>query len=400
MVRYFLPVFLLLVGMVIVTGRVDPPSEVIMDCKNLSNILKWVYNEDKKDLLFRIDIRALYSEDAEGFRNLSWVNATAREADVSFLSDTIEQYRITVKAVMGTNESDPSPARGLTFSYNKVAPVDYTCFFDLPSVNVTEQPHDKIQWRFKHPWLLYHQKLGKKRRMHNTQTKLPPFNYKVVLVNQMPHEFDCNEAVCVEEIPVDPAHEKHCVHIEGNLKQMVVKGNGEYCSQRLIPPDYTYIYMLVALLVITAVAGVIIMVFYKKTRPSTQTQSPNSMNFSRPLDQRIVEPENEDINILDHEAASPTPLLTRAEDRVAVDHVVAPPDPEDFRLPIRPLLNDPDSLVNVQVDQVNEENSAYRQGSVLDEDGYMPRPAVEDLPDEEGYRGAADLEHCSASGRT
>ncbi|MEQ2213118.1 hypothetical protein XENOCAPTIV_010018, partial [Xenoophorus captivus] len=70
-------------------------------------------------------------------------------------------YFLTLKAVLGKNESVPSPTDGLTFSYFHSSLEGQKCkgLLDLPPVNVTPEPHH-IQFQFKHPWLLYKEGLS------------------------------------------------------------------------------------------------------------------------------------------------------------------------------------------------------------------------------------------------
>uniref|UniRef100_A0A672JJB0 Uncharacterized protein n=1 Tax=Salarias fasciatus TaxID=181472 RepID=A0A672JJB0_SALFA len=206
-------------------STVEPPANVTLHCQSMNNVLKWDYDQITPGL---------------SFRNVSWVEAPAREADLSFLSDPSEAYFLTVTAVDGDQESDPSPSEdGITFSYFKDADVNHICFVELPSVNVTAQPHDSVLLRFQHPWLMLHREvLGdrpaktRKKKSHDAllSDDLPVFDYRVAIVNQ-------EEEVCEESLPVDPQQKEHCLTISGDLEQMVVKGDQVYCALPFeIPP--------------------------------------------------------------------------------------------------------------------------------------------------------------------
>lgn len=67
-------------------------------------------------------------------------------------------------------------------------------YLDIPPVNVTAVEDDKVQFRFIHPWVFYHQNLltrskskPQKKKRHDalTSENLPLFLYEVKIFNQV-----------------------------------------------------------------------------------------------------------------------------------------------------------------------------------------------------------------------
>uniref|UniRef100_A0A3Q1FZW0 Uncharacterized LOC110967655 n=1 Tax=Acanthochromis polyacanthus TaxID=80966 RepID=A0A3Q1FZW0_9TELE len=274
------PVSLFAVWITVVTALVEPPGNVTLHCHNLTNILKWDYNQLTPGVKFRVDIQP-YKGAAENFL----VEPSDLQAELPPLIDPREEFYVTVTAVMGEEESEPSPSDGLIFTYSQESLVEKKCVVDLPSVNVTIQPHDQIEFRFEHPWLLYKKKLrgggeskSKQRRSHDAlrSERLPLFTYKVMVVNQgkQPHSDYCEERVCTNTLPVDAAKKEHCLTINGEMNLISVKSNQEFCAQPGEAPSYDYIYVIVSVLVLIPVAAIGFMVYHKRTRPLSSTPAP------------------------------------------------------------------------------------------------------------------------------
>ncbi|XP_029963041.1 growth/differentiation factor 10b [Salarias fasciatus] len=403
------PVSCLVLWMSVVAASVEPPANVTLHCQSMNNVLKWDYDQITPGLRFRVDIGAYYKTNVDGFRNVSWVEAPAREADLSFLSDPSEAYFLTVTAVDGDQESDPSPSEdGITFSYFKDADVNHICFVELPSVNVTAQPHDSVLLRFQHPWLMLHREvLGdrpaktRKKKSHDAllSDDLPVFDYRVAIVNQEKqdhHSYLCEEEVCEESLPVDPQQKEHCLTISGDLEQMVVKGDQVYCALPFeIPPsdDHTYTFVFVAVGLLTVVlALVLLMYFRKKTKAYSET--PDPLIFSSPSSPRTLEVEPSTLTGVEVVASTP---LTEVEPDVPDFIAFTPPatDSSDYTHRRRLGLPSEDEGVSndIEEERPGGEESAYMHGG-LDEDdvpsSYEPRGVqvqLEPGDTAEGYRG-------------
>lgn len=232
------PVSLFLAWISVVTAIVEPPANVTLHCHNLTSILVWDYNQLTPGIRFRVSLLQY-----NGIVHELWVEPPDLQADLSLVSNHTEEYLITVTAVMGENESYPSPSEdGIAFTYREDSVAPQKCFVDLPSVTVTAQPDHQVQFSFEHPWLFYKQKLqdggkSRKRKSYDVQTsdQLPVFTYNVMLINQgkPSHRYTCEHSVCTKTLPVDAAKKEHCLKINGELKHMSVKSKQEYCAVAL-----------------------------------------------------------------------------------------------------------------------------------------------------------------------
>uniref|UniRef100_A0A3P8S2D3 Fibronectin type-III domain-containing protein n=1 Tax=Amphiprion percula TaxID=161767 RepID=A0A3P8S2D3_AMPPE len=355
-----------------------PPVNVTLHCHNLTNILKWDYNQLTPGVTFRVDIKPYV-----GFV-FHFVHPPDLQVELPPLTDPSIEFYVTVTALMGEEKSEPDPSEdGITFSYFKDSSANQKCFVDLPSVNVTTQPHDQVQFSFEHPWLLYKKKLRdggqskfKKRRRHDP-----------------PHSYDCEERVCTSTLPVDAAKKKHCLKINGEMNLMSVQSNQEYCAQAGEAPSYDYIYVIVSVLVLIPLAAVGFMVYRKKTRPPSSIPTPLTMRPFHEYPDSIQE-------VL---PASPTPLLTpTAEQDGRGFTAVAPYD--DMRFPIGMTPEDKEGVSDVtEQGEPNVEGSEYMGGGHLEEpdagrSAYESRSpvTVELSPGEtaEGYRGGRERFPC------
>ncbi|XP_028458983.1 interferon gamma receptor 1-like isoform X2 [Perca flavescens] len=393
----FHPFFLFVGVFQAVVAHVEPPINATLHCHNLHNVLKWSYDQLSPGLRFRINISAVLS--LNGAPNVVWVDPPAeppaeQQVDLSFLSDPSNEYLVTVTAVMGQNESISAPQDGIIFSYFKDSTEGLKCFVDFPPVNVTAQPGDTVLVRFTHPWLVYRHKLQKSkntnpRSRRSSDAPLPVFHYDVMTTNQH-YRWKCVERVCEEKLPVDSAQKKHCLTMSGELKKILVQGTQEYCVHPVEEsPSYIVHICIVGILLLgSAVAFVIFMVYRKKTMPLTSL--PNSMTFKSKVKQWTVGLVQETVSVPEVEATSPTPLLLTEENEFTAT-VTSTTEPE-LRLPIG--VSTEDERVSDEVEVGNDEGPGYMQGSNFDEDeapsGYESRPVlVEFAPGElaEGYRG-------------
>ncbi|XP_032396878.1 growth/differentiation factor 10b isoform X2 [Etheostoma spectabile] len=377
----FHPVFLFLFQAVV--ANVEPPTNLTLHCHNMHNVLKWSYDQILPGLRFRVDIAA-----TSGDPSFVWVDPPAElQADLWFLSDPTNAYFLTVTAVMGQNESDPTP--GIIFSYFKDSPEGQKCYVDFPSVNVTAQPDYTVLLRFTHPWLVYRRRrMTKSRFKKSHEPQLPPFDYYVTITNQ---HYRCVESVCEEKLSVDSAQKTHCLKMNGELEKMLVQETKEYCFDVPTgnpPSSLVPLYVVGSLVAVTAVAFIIFMVYRKKTKPLTSI--PNSMTFKSKVKQWTVGLVQETVNVPEVEATSPTPLmLTEEKEFIAT---VTPSTESELRLPIG--VTTEDESVSDDVEVGIDEGPGYMAGSKLDEDeapsGYESRPVLVELaPGElaEGYRG-------------
>ncbi|XP_034753456.1 interferon gamma receptor 1-like isoform X2 [Etheostoma cragini] len=378
----FHPVFLFLFQAVV--ANVEPPTNLTLHCHNMHNILKWSYDQLLPGLRFRVDIGAL-----SGDPSFVWVVPPAElQANLSNLTDPTDAYFVTVTAVMGQNESTPTP--GIIFSYFKDNPEGQKCYVDFPSVSVTAHPDYTVLLRFTHPWLLYRlqmRKWNKPRFKKSSEPQLPPFDYYVTLTNQ---HYRCVERVCEEKLSVDAAQKKHCLKMNGELEKMLVQETKEYCFDVPTgnsPNNLVSVYVVGGLLAAIAGALIISMVYRKKTRPLTSI--PNSMTFKSKVKQWTVRLVQETVTVPEVEAISPTPLMLTEEQEFAA--TVTPSTESELRLPIG--VTTEDESVSDDVEVGIDEGPGYMAGSKLDEDeapsGYESRPVLVELaPGElaEGYR--------------
>uniref|UniRef100_A0A1A7YGV1 Fibronectin type-III domain-containing protein n=1 Tax=Iconisemion striatum TaxID=60296 RepID=A0A1A7YGV1_9TELE len=399
-IHTILPFFLL--GTDFLFAYVAPPTNVTLHCHNLQNLLEWDYDQMLPGLKFRVDIKSDY--DLKNCQRVVWVDQPPLQANLSYLSNPNAEYFLTVTAVIGQNESDPSS--GIVFSYFHGSLVKQKCSLDLPPVNVTLLPDDHVQLSFEHPWLLYHEKLficeSPKKKKH-----LPVFKFKVTVgQREHHHTYECTDHVCEEKLRegcvhskncTEAAQKKHCLQIKGELEKMQVKSK-QSCT---LPPTRltsaghdtgVVVAIVLVLLAAAAVACVTIMVVIKKTRPSSDLP-PSILHNSR-SNQPTMLMVKEPITAVE-QPSSPTPLLTnidRNEDEEFI-HVGNGSTEQDFRMPIGITSNDHDG-------NMNNRQSEYMKGSNLEEEEgeesetpscpYERRAVVVELaPDEraDGYRG-------------
>ncbi|NP_001347764.1 interferon gamma receptor 1-like isoform X1 [Stegastes partitus] len=382
------PVAFLLAWITVAAGLVEPPANVTLYCHNLTNKLMWDYNQLTPGLKFHVHIQP-YDGDAQEL----WVEPPDLQADLSFLPSETAEFFLTVSAVMGENRSSPSPEDGIVLTYSTVSLVQHDCYLDLPPVNVTIQPHDQVHVSFEHPWLFYKPK-RRNRKSHDAQIseRLPNFSYEIMLMDQgkWSHHSSCKDSVCESKLPVHVAKKTHCLKINGELKRMHVKSKQEYCTSTLEEtPFHYYIYIIVAVVVLIALAAIFSMVYRKKTRPTLSL--PSAMTFGDKMinsTNRTMGPVQEQVDPC--EPSSPTPLLPDLKE----DEKEFPPARDyDLRLPIGVSPLDEGVPDDRETGEPNVEGSEYMQGNNLEDGsdtGYEKRPVFVNLaPDEtaEGYRG-------------
>uniref|UniRef100_A0A1A8I3Z9 Fibronectin type-III domain-containing protein n=2 Tax=Nothobranchius kuhntae TaxID=321403 RepID=A0A1A8I3Z9_NOTKU len=397
------PLFLL--GTDFLFANVVPPKNVTLHCHNLQNLLEWDYDQMLPGLRFRVDIKSDYG--LKSCPGVVWVDQPPLQANLSFLSNPNAGYVLTVTAVIGQNESSPSSAIFFSYFYESLA--SQKCSLDLPPVSVNLLPDDHVQLRFEHPWLLYHEKLficesQKKKK----KERLPVFKYKVTVgKREHHHTFECEDRECEAKLRdgcvhrsncTEAAQKKHCLRIKGELEKMQVKSQ-QSCT---LPPAEgssaglnTGITVTIGLVLLAAagLAVIAIMVFIKKTRPSSDL--PTSILPSSRSNQSTMLMDSEPMATV--QPSSPTPLLTNIDENDAEEfiHVGNGSTEQDFRIPIGITPNGHDG-------NMNNKKSEYLQGSKLEEgeeeeeEGenlscpYERRPVpVELAPDErtEGYCG-------------
>ncbi|XP_035519264.1 interferon gamma receptor 1-like [Morone saxatilis] len=386
LVKYH-PVFILLLCLRAVAAHVEPPANVTLACHNLHNVLKWSYDQFVPGLVFKVTIRSVSS-----YPVVLLVSPPSLQANVS-ISDIGSDYFLTVSAVIGQNESDEAPPGGIIFSYFLSSPAQQKCSVDFPPVTVTAQQDGPVHFQFKHPWLLYSQRLAKNSKSADEEF-LPEFQYDVVLANQedLSQRFYCEDDVCEGNLTVVSALEKLCLKFSGEMEKVSVQATGESCTVPVRrPPDERkdYVYVIISLLISAAFAFVIFMVYRKKTNASS-SNFPKVMTITNTLKQIIVQ---------DVEPISPTPLLSNGtvekKEREFPPTPISSPDYEG-RLPIG-VSTKADECDVVEVG--TEEGPGYMPGSNLEEDdaqsvseppsGYEKRSVLVDLGSDdqaEGYR--------------
>ncbi|KAL3050537.1 hypothetical protein OYC64_012546 [Pagothenia borchgrevinki] len=353
----FHPVILLLALVHVVLALVEPPANVTLECHNMHNVLRWDYDQLVPGLRFRVNIGS-----TGGSPVVRWVDPPAKQADVSFLSDPRNEYRISVTAVIGKNESDSAPPDSIEFSYFKDALCERKCSLDLPSVNVTTLHDGKILIHFKHPWPLY------KTNMPSSQIskELPVFGYMVEVVHhqkEIHHSSVCEESVCEMNFTVAASQEKHCVTVEGELKKVLVKTLRPVCAAPYKePPSYlVHMWVVGVLLISSAVAFVLFMVYRKKTNAATSI--PNFFKFAAkgmPESKGYLQ---EKIFVPEVVPCSPT-LMDEEKD---VTSFINPCDDSVLRMRCG-VSAEADKGLSDSVEVATDEGSGYTQGRDLEPD--------------------------------
>ncbi|KAK5908700.1 hypothetical protein CgunFtcFv8_016733 [Champsocephalus gunnari] len=335
----FHPVILFLALVQVVLALVEPPANVTLECHNMHNVLRWDYGQLVPGLRFRVNIGSIARPPNE-----SWVEPPAKQADVSFLSDPTNEYIISVTAVIGQNESSSAPPESIEFSYFQDALSERKCSLDLPSVNVTTLDEGNILVRFMHPWLLYKIKMPSQKK----SKKLPVFRYMVEVVHQNTH--------------TDPT--------DCELKKMSVKTLRPVCAAPYEePPGYlVHVCVVSVLLISSAVAFVLFMVYRKKTNAATSLPKffkfaakgmPESKGY---LHEKIFVPE----------VVPYSPTLMDEEK----DVTFTPGDDAVLRMPCG-VPAEADQGLSDSVEVATDEESGYTQGRDLEPDaGYEKRAVV------------------------
>ncbi len=55
-------------------------------------------------------------------------------------------------------------------------------------------------------------------------------HYLLCVLKDQAERFFCDESVCEGTLPVNPAEEKHCVKVKGEMQKMSIRGTHEYCA--------------------------------------------------------------------------------------------------------------------------------------------------------------------------
>nr|XP_046257947.1 uncharacterized protein LOC124065981 isoform X2 [Scatophagus argus] len=388
-----------------VTADVEPPTNVTLHCRNMSNFVEWSYGQPVPGLRFQVRAYSRSSSPRE-----LWVDPPASQADVSFLSDPRDSYYITVIAVVGVNKSAIAPPSGITFSYFMNSPAPQKCFLDFPPVNVTAHHDGHVQFSFVHPWLLYNHVLPggrssetRKKKSHNAHIRepLPELTYDGVIINEKPPQlFTCETQLCEAKLAADPA-DKYCLRITGVMEKMLVKATQDYCAVATSKPTHNnniYIYVIVAILMVISGASVLFIAYRKITKPTTTL--PASVTITGRLKQWTSGMVPEPVIVPEIEPTSPQPLLqgeqiVKEEKEFTFTSVTSSTETEG-RLPIGVSIEDEGVC---DVEDVKNEGLGYMQGSNLEgnepEDlseipsGYEKREVVVEMaPDEKatGYR--------------
>ncbi|MEQ2303311.1 hypothetical protein AMECASPLE_015418, partial [Ameca splendens] len=371
-----------------------PPTNVTLTCRSQKNILYWDYDQIVPGLRFLVKI--LSDSSLKGCRNEIWVDGPPLQANVSFLSDPDATYFLIVKAVLGKNESVPSPTDGLTFSYFHSSLEGQKCLLDLPPVNVTPEPHH-IQFQFKHPWLVYKEGLSgckehknKKSHQRVSESKLPNFEYKVKMAGQeQDHNFECEDAVCEGRLQVDAAQDQHCLKIQGSLKKMSVESANEYCALKTEPPhSNTTLYAWISIIIILMGAALVALMVYRR-RTSPSSVMPDFLIFGDKKKHHPLMPPDDLVS-----PVVSVPVSPREEDEQSFTPSVPGFTEYEGRMKLRP--EDPEK------GNAADDDAAYMEGGNLASDNeeqesdqesrspYERRSVVLELAPEdraEGYRG-------------
>ncbi|XP_077468792.1 uncharacterized protein LOC144084339 isoform X2 [Stigmatopora argus] len=276
----------------ITSARVAPPYNVILHCGNLINQLTWDYDRPPAGLHFRVDVDRFYSS-----RKIPplQVDLPELQANVSFLSEWMDDYNLYVTAVLGNNEtSEAAPADGVSFSYDVDSSASQICSLDLPPVTVLEQEEHFLLLSFQHPWLVYQHGLpSRSRKKRNEQLDdetLPVFVYDVTLDKKEFADLRCTDEVCRHKLPVAAGPRPRCVAIKGELERIGVYGTRDYCARPAPQNRDVIIPMAVSSLLLAAVFAVLVMICWKRARPSS-SELPASLRFDTGKEEMSPQPQ-------------------------------------------------------------------------------------------------------------
>ncbi|XP_077586398.1 uncharacterized protein LOC144205713 isoform X2 [Stigmatopora nigra] len=329
--------------------NVAPPYNVTLHCGNLINQLSWNYDHPPAGLHFRVEIDRFFSS-----RKIPplQVDLPQLQANVSFLSAWRDAYNLYVTAVLGNQTSERVPSDGVSFSYDVDSPTSHKCSLDLPPVTVLEQDEHFLLLSFQHPWLVYQHGLpSPSRKRRNEQQDdgiLPLFMYDVTLEKKEFADLRCTEEVCRHRLPVEAGPRPPCVAISGELERIGVYGTRDYCARPVLKNRDVIIPVVASsLLLLAAVFAVLVMISWKRARPSS-SELPASLRFD-----------------------------TRKEEM----------DPQLLVVETPPSESDVDGLVDEPVDEEEEEDR--------DADGEEMEEADEDVSDHHAYEGRNTVERLS-----
>uniref|UniRef100_A0A8C7X1G3 Uncharacterized protein n=1 Tax=Oryzias sinensis TaxID=183150 RepID=A0A8C7X1G3_9TELE len=312
-----------------------------LHCHNFDNLLTWNYDGFPPGLQFKVLLLSSCTEPL-------WVEPPTLEANLSHLSDPENSYWVTVKAVM-ENQSEPSPDGGIEFSYSKLSPVSQHCSVDLPPLTVTPLPDRQIRIQFQHPWEFYKSKIQscKKRKR---KRELPTFKYDVT-VDKKTDTVYCDERICEKDLHLAP-QQKNCLDIDGQFLNTEVKSTNHCFLLSFL--CVVYIVVVVAVVTVVVAMTILVMVYRKKTRPST------TFSFSG-----VQDP----IHSLEVEPSSPTPLISQTD---VEDVEIKTPnyDSRSSPLPIYEVSQEHDEGPSAG------ERPAYMEGKKLEEDESDEEKAV------------------------
>ncbi|KAM9726779.1 growth/differentiation factor 10b isoform 2-T2 [Menidia menidia] len=393
------PLFLFSLCIKGLLANVAAPANVSLQCYNFNNTLTWGYDDIRPGLRFRVDIRSDIG--LKGCNDTIWVDQPSLEADISFLSDPGTTYSLKVTAVIGLNESEASPPKGLIFSYFHKSPLGQKCYLDLPPVSLSSESQDKVLFSFEHPWLVYQRRPSQCRKAHTKsrwrkqpKETLRAFQYKFFTLGkeEKQHSLLCEERLCNGSLPVDPEQDEHCLKFSGELEKMLISPKHSYCTKPPKPADHTHVYVSVGLLAVVAVAAaVLLMVFCKVTRPST----PLPKFMSGAPAQRGPMPSHQ------NSFSSVTvdrPLLSTPESDSGPESPPLPPNGSAENEHRMPLQVPPQ---NLEQPRPSGQNPPYMPGSNLEEEeeeepacpeacssGYESRAVLDVLEPEERHEGS------------
>uniref|UniRef100_A0A3B3DD99 Uncharacterized LOC112162119 n=1 Tax=Oryzias melastigma TaxID=30732 RepID=A0A3B3DD99_ORYME len=273
------------------------PTNVLLHCHNFENKLTWGFAEFPPGLQFKVDISS-YLEDNRYdsiFSKSQWVEPPKLEVNLSRLPDPEDAYWITVRAVMGQDESAPHM---FTFFFNVVCVLGSV---DLPPLNVTRLSDHQVQIQFQHPWEFYQPKIQScKKQKRKRQRELPTFKYDVIVQNKVSLHalilmFYCEESLCEKDVHVDPEQEQ-CVKIKGEFKNVNVESRGDH---------------LIAIVTALVAVAILVMLYRKKTQPSTAL--PHFMKRFILVKPPTMPGVQDPIHPLEVEPSSPTPLISQTD---------------------------------------------------------------------------------------
>lgn len=345
---------------------VSPPKNATLLCHNMSNTLSWEHDEAGPGLSFEVVVRSRQSVPVTLV--VKWPDMSI---DLSEYSNPTDDYFVKVFAVKDGNLTNKSkPTASLSYSYFQDSLAKIECSLDLPMVTV-ETKENQLQFSFIHPGVLYLlQGTTRKRRNYESQNTLPEFEYHIEIEGQdVTHDFSCTERECMDTLPVESSEKSYCLNINGEMKRMSVQGTRKYCSEPLKAAGINPIGIIIPIVLVCIGLGIIgVMVFVRKTRPSTfRPTALDGFTASRPQEN----PAPSEYSRISLGGSSPDPLTPQEQDTLNNGITVT----DELRLPLGVPEAENENEPEQEAGERGPSEDGYTSGNRLERDEEEEQPS-------------------------